>query len=156
MIDDLPSNLAADLWPPSAFLPSLLGSVPTPQVLYQMFRAGFLGMQDIPRTSDRAPSRSFYTWKVDTAAVFDHMSGDFDQGVWRILGSADLAAGGCVLCFVYLGHGCTDQRCWEVSVVLCLPASVLWPLLSGPTHVCLRHMGGSVTPLFSVHMMLCR
>jgi len=33
--------------------------------LYNMLQAGFVYMQDIPKTSDRAPSRTFYTWHTE-------------------------------------------------------------------------------------------
>jgi hypothetical protein len=34
-------------------------------LLYRLFKGGAVGLQDIPRAADRAPSRSFYTWRVD-------------------------------------------------------------------------------------------
>lgn len=32
--------------------------------------------QDIPRTSDRAPSRTFYTWRVDWAASCERLAAE--------------------------------------------------------------------------------
>ncbi|CAL8469591.1 g9132 [Coccomyxa elongata] len=39
------------------------------ELLYRMLRAGFLTLQDVPRTADHAASRTLYTWRVDAAAV---------------------------------------------------------------------------------------
>ncbi|KAK9908400.1 hypothetical protein WJX75_007290 [Coccomyxa subellipsoidea] len=39
------------------------------ELLYRMLRGGFLTLQDVPRTADHAASRTFYTWRVDEAAV---------------------------------------------------------------------------------------
>jgi DNA-directed RNA polymerase III subunit RPC3 len=40
-----------------------------------MMRAGFVEMQLVPRGADRAPSRSFFTWRVDLAACFRRIAG---------------------------------------------------------------------------------
>lgn len=34
------------------------------EVLYAMLRNGFISLQDVPRNPDRAPSRTFYTWRA--------------------------------------------------------------------------------------------
>ncbi|EIE21445.1 hypothetical protein COCSUDRAFT_43175 [Coccomyxa subellipsoidea C-169] len=39
------------------------------ELLYRMLRAGFLTLQDVPRTADHSASRTFYTWRVDSTAV---------------------------------------------------------------------------------------
>jgi DNA-directed RNA polymerase III subunit RPC3 len=44
---------------------STLAPKDTRKLLYDMLLAGLLSLQEIPRTSDRAPSRTFYTWKAD-------------------------------------------------------------------------------------------
>lgn len=44
---------------------STLAPKETREILYDMLLAGILSLQEIPRTSDRAPSRTFYTWKAD-------------------------------------------------------------------------------------------
>ncbi|WIA14527.1 hypothetical protein OEZ85_003046 [Tetradesmus obliquus] len=48
----------------------------TRELLYRMLRAGYVQMQDIPRTADRAPTRCFYTWHVDIDAVFGRLAAD--------------------------------------------------------------------------------
>lgn len=48
----------------------------TRELLYRMLRAGYMQLQDIPRTSDRAPSRCFYTWYVDHEAAFKKLAGE--------------------------------------------------------------------------------
>jgi len=40
-----------------------------------MMRAGFVEMQLVPRGTDRAPSRSFFTWKVDLRTGFARIAG---------------------------------------------------------------------------------
>jgi len=34
------------------------------EILYAMLRNGFISLQDVPRNPDRAPSRTFYTWRA--------------------------------------------------------------------------------------------
>ena len=43
---------------------SMLGNTRPREILYAMFRNGFVSLQDIPRNADRAPSRTFYTWRA--------------------------------------------------------------------------------------------
>lgn len=40
-----------------------------------MMRGGYVEVQLVPRSSDRAPSRSFFTWKVDLEAVHRRIAG---------------------------------------------------------------------------------
>jgi hypothetical protein len=47
-----------------------------------MMRAGFVEMQLIPRAADRAPSRSFFTWRVDVQACFRRMAGEAGGAQW--------------------------------------------------------------------------
>lgn len=35
------------------------------ELLYRMLKAGYVTLQDIPRSADHAPSRTFYTWRAD-------------------------------------------------------------------------------------------
>mmetsp|Transcript_6773 Transcript_6773/g.18176 ORF Transcript_6773/g.18176 Transcript_6773/m.18176 type:complete len:686 (+) Transcript_6773:251-2308(+) len=46
----------------------------TRELLYRMLQGGFVFLQDIPKTSDRAASRTFYTWHVEWEPVSDHFS----------------------------------------------------------------------------------
>jgi hypothetical protein len=39
-----------------------------------MLRAGFAEVQLVPRSADRAPSRSFFLWRVDLAATLRRMA----------------------------------------------------------------------------------
>lgn len=50
---------------------SMLHNGEAREVLYAMFRNGFVTLQDVPRNADRAPSRTFYTWRapLDMATI---------------------------------------------------------------------------------------
>jgi len=37
----------------------------TREVLYNMLKAGFVALQEVPKTADHAPSRTFYLWRID-------------------------------------------------------------------------------------------
>eukprot|EP00878_Enallax_costatus_P021412 GHUV01022663.1.p1 GENE.GHUV01022663.1~~GHUV01022663.1.p1 ORF type:complete len:448 (+),score=165.80 GHUV01022663.1:328-1671(+) len=54
------------------------------ELLYRMFKAGYIQMQDIPRTSDRAPSRSFYTFSVDLSSAYKRLAGDLYQAAGKL------------------------------------------------------------------------
>ena len=41
-----------------------------------MLKAGFVSVTDIPRTADRAASRTFYTWRVHQDAVAERIGID--------------------------------------------------------------------------------
>jgi len=43
---------------------SMLGNTRPREILYAMLRNGFVSLQDIPRNADRAPSRTFFTWRA--------------------------------------------------------------------------------------------
>lgn len=60
----------------------------------RMMRAGFLEMQLIPRSADRAPSRSFFTWRADVEAVFKRITCERDGPLCVVCewGSALLSA----------------------------------------------------------------
>ncbi|KAK9828834.1 hypothetical protein WJX72_002313 [[Myrmecia] bisecta] len=46
------------------------------ELLYRMLKAGFVGLQDIPKTADHAPSRTFYTWRVAAKAAADLLAAE--------------------------------------------------------------------------------
>ncbi|GFH06520.1 predicted protein [Haematococcus lacustris] len=46
----------------------------TRETLYRMLTSGFVFMQDIPKTADRAPTRTFYTWRSDWAVTCDRFA----------------------------------------------------------------------------------
>lgn len=43
---------------------SMLDNGESREVLYAMLRNGFVSLQDVPRNADRAPSRTFFTWRA--------------------------------------------------------------------------------------------
>ncbi|KAF5840075.1 hypothetical protein DUNSADRAFT_17810 [Dunaliella salina] len=53
---------------------SMLPPKETRELLYRMLQGGFVFLQDIPKTADRAASRTFYTWHVEWEPVSDHFS----------------------------------------------------------------------------------
>lgn len=48
---------------------SMVPAAEARQALYAMLKDGFLSLQDIPRHADRAPSRTFYTWRATAAGA---------------------------------------------------------------------------------------
>lgn len=54
------------------------------EMLYRLFRAGFVGMQEIPRTADHAPSRTLYTWRVDAAAAAEKLAADLYRAALNV------------------------------------------------------------------------
>jgi DNA-directed RNA polymerase III subunit RPC3 len=50
---------------------SMLHNGEAREVLYAMLRNGFVTLQDVPRNADRAPSRTFFTWRasLETANI---------------------------------------------------------------------------------------
>lgn len=44
--------------------------------LYGMLKAGYLSLQDVPRTADHAPSRTFYTWRANAGVAKARMASD--------------------------------------------------------------------------------
>ena len=54
----------------------------TRETLYKMLRSGLVVLQDIPRTADRAPSRTLYVWGADLQGAFKNL-GRKCWGGWR-------------------------------------------------------------------------
>ena len=48
----------------------------TRELLYLMFKAGYVSLQDIPRDKDHAPSRTIYTWRANNDVAVGQMGGD--------------------------------------------------------------------------------
>lgn len=48
---------------------SMLHNGEAREVLYAMLRNGFVTLQDVPRNADRAPSRTFFTWRASLEAA---------------------------------------------------------------------------------------
>ena len=79
-------------------------------LLYRLLRGGAVSLQDIPRAADRAPSRSFYTWRVD------------ERGGAARLAAESLAAAGNAL--ARLVHEADAARVGEAAAALAAaPAS---------------------------------
>ncbi|GAB4814781.1 hypothetical protein N2152v2_001827 [Parachlorella kessleri] len=53
------------------------------QLLYKMVRAGYVSIQDVPRTADHAPSRTFYTFHTD----LDLAAARLSQDLYRAAGN---------------------------------------------------------------------
>ena len=63
---------------------STLAPKDTREILYDMFLAGFLSLQEIPKTSDRAPTRTFYTWKADHKGGCKRVASDLYSAAMRV------------------------------------------------------------------------
>lgn len=46
------------------------------EALYAMLKGGYLALQDVPRTNDRAPSRTFYTWRANADTTIARLTSD--------------------------------------------------------------------------------
>jgi DNA-directed RNA polymerase III subunit RPC3 len=49
----------------------------TRESLYKLLKAEYVQIQEVARTSDHAPSRTFYLWRVDIAQVIQHVGESF-------------------------------------------------------------------------------
>lgn len=56
----------------------------TRELLYRMLAEGYLMIQDIPKTSDRAPSRTFYTWRVSMLTLSDATAAHLYRAAARV------------------------------------------------------------------------
>ena len=54
------------------------------QLLYSMLKGGFISVTDIPRTADRAASRTFYTWRVRQDKVSENIGLDMVHAMFNI------------------------------------------------------------------------
>lgn len=54
------------------------------ELLYSLFKAGFVGLQDVPRTADHAPSRTLYTWSVDNEAAADKLAAELYKAAFNV------------------------------------------------------------------------
>eukprot|EP00299_Pterocystis_sp_00344_P016550 c829_g1_i1.p1 GENE.c829_g1_i1~~c829_g1_i1.p1 ORF type:complete len:417 (-),score=128.82 c829_g1_i1:16-1266(-) len=52
--------------------------------LFQMLKANILSLQEIPKSADRAPSRTIYLWKVQLGAVNDQIVQEMFKTMWNI------------------------------------------------------------------------
>lgn len=79
-------------------------------LLYRLLKGGAVCLQDIPRAADRAPSRSFYTWRVD------------ERGAAARVAAEALAAAGNAL--ARLVHEADAARVGEAAAALALSPGV--------------------------------
>ncbi|KAG2501534.1 hypothetical protein HYH03_000041 [Edaphochlamys debaryana] len=56
----------------------------TRELLYRMLSGGFVMLQDIPKTNDRAPSRTFYTWRVHLTSLSDATAAQLYRAAGRV------------------------------------------------------------------------
>ena len=55
----------------------------TRELLYKLLKAKYVQIQEVARTSDHAPSRTFYLWRVDLPYVEEQVGGlDSLQKSW--------------------------------------------------------------------------
>jgi len=56
----------------------------TREILYKMLRSGLVVLQDIPRTADRAPSRTLYVWGADLQGAFKNLGRELYRGFLNV------------------------------------------------------------------------
>ncbi|KAK9864804.1 hypothetical protein WJX84_000731 [Apatococcus fuscideae] len=54
------------------------------QLLYGMLKAGFMAVTDIPKTADRAASRTFYTWRVQPESMTEKIGIDTLHAMFNV------------------------------------------------------------------------
>jgi len=52
--------------------------------VYRLYRAGFVSLQDVPRTTDHAPSRTLYTWRVEIDAAADKLASELYKAALNV------------------------------------------------------------------------
>lgn len=55
------------------------------EALYAMLKDGYLGLQDIPRNNDRAPSKTFYTWRASVATASSRLASELYRSAGNVL-----------------------------------------------------------------------
>eukprot|EP00198_Chlamydomonas_reinhardtii_P006483 XP_001695819.1 predicted protein [Chlamydomonas reinhardtii] len=63
---------------------AMLPAKDTRELLYLMLQGGFVMLQDIPKTADRAPSRTFYTWRVNMTSLSDSTAAQLYRSAGRV------------------------------------------------------------------------
>ncbi|KAG2434127.1 hypothetical protein HXX76_007854 [Chlamydomonas incerta] len=63
---------------------AMLPAKDTREMLYRMLQGGFIMLQDIPKTADRAPSRTFYTWRVNMPSLSDSTAAQLYRAAGRV------------------------------------------------------------------------
>ena len=54
------------------------------ELLYRLFKAGFVSLQDVPRTADHAPSRTIYTWSVNNESAADKLAAELYKAAFNV------------------------------------------------------------------------
>jgi DNA-directed RNA polymerase III subunit RPC3 len=56
----------------------------TRELLYKLFKVEFVQLQEVARTADHSPSRTFYLWRVDLLRVIDKISGELYRTISKV------------------------------------------------------------------------
>ena len=75
-------NSSIDICPFEVLLASVMQEIR--QLLYSMLKGGFINVTDIPKTADRAASRTFYTWRVRQDKVSEKLGLDVVHSMFNI------------------------------------------------------------------------
>lgn len=54
------------------------------ELLYKLLEGGFISIQDVPRASDHAPSRTFFLWYIDWESTLARVESDYIGTMWRL------------------------------------------------------------------------
>jgi hypothetical protein len=90
-------------------------------------QGGMVATQDIPKTADRAPSRTFTTWRVDLAQASSRLGAEMYCAAGARLRSVLPAAALCcaVLCCAVLCASASAARQWAAGGLLCMSVASL-------------------------------
>jgi DNA-directed RNA polymerase III subunit RPC3 len=55
------------------------------EALYAMLKDGYVGLQDIPRNNDRAPSKTFYTWRAALGAASTRLATELYRSAGNLI-----------------------------------------------------------------------
>ena len=56
----------------------------TRELLYRLFKAGYIQLQEVARTADHAPSRTFYLWRADHLRVVERVGCDVYRSMSKL------------------------------------------------------------------------
>ena len=109
---------------PHSWLTCLPREQDAKELLYKLFKAGFVTLQDVPRTADHAPSRTLFTWSVSNETAAEKLAAELYKAAFN----------------VYVRSTTEFEQHKEVSLPQCLnPLQLLWdgPML--PLPGCFHH-----------------
>jgi len=55
------------------------------EALYAMLKDGYVGLQDIPKNNDRAPSKTFYTWRAELGAASTRLATEMYRSAGNLI-----------------------------------------------------------------------